>query len=60
MQSKDEFLCIIHDKMDHPKTTLQRFQVCNKMIFGFGQLPITFIGMIVHDCGDKRYVQYSN
>jgi hypothetical protein len=35
-------------------------QVCNKMIFGFGQLPITFTNMIVHGHGDERYAQYYN
>ncbi len=57
---KDEFLCIIHDKMDHAKTTLPRLQMCNKMIFGLGQLPITFIGMIEHSHGGERYAQYFN
>ncbi len=41
LRLKDEFLCIIHDKMDHAKTMFPRLQVCNKMIFGIGQLPIT-------------------
>jgi hypothetical protein len=27
---KDEFLCVIHDKMDHAKTTLPRFQMITK------------------------------
>ncbi len=58
--SKDEFLCIIHDKMDLAKTTFLRLQVCNKMIFGLGQLPITLIGMIVHGHGNEMYAQYSN
>jgi hypothetical protein len=40
VQSKEEFLCIIHDKMDHSKTTLPRLQVKNKMVVGLGQLPI--------------------
>jgi len=60
MWLKDEFLCIIHDKMDHAKTTLPRLQMCNKMIFGLGQLPITFIGMIEHSHGGERYAQYFN
>jgi hypothetical protein len=60
MQSKDEFLCIIHDKMDHVKTALPRLQVCNKMIYGLGQLPITLIGMITHGHEDEKYAQYSN
>jgi hypothetical protein len=54
VRSKDEFLCIIHDKMDHTKTTHPRLQICNKMIFGLRQLPITFMGMIAHGHGDER------
>ncbi len=57
---KDEFLCVIHDKMDHAKTTFARLQVVNKMICGLGQLPVTLIGMIVHGHCDERYAQYSN
>jgi hypothetical protein len=49
----NEFLCIIHDKMDHAKIALPKLQVCNKMIFGLGQLPITLMSMIAH--GDERY-----
>jgi len=30
------------------------------MIFGLGQLPITFIGMIAHGHIDERYGQYLN
>jgi hypothetical protein len=60
VHSKDEFLCVIHDKMDHVKTTLPRLQVANKMICGLGQLPIMLMGMIVHGHGDERYAQYSN
>ncbi len=60
VRSKDEFFYIIHDKMDHAKIALPRLQVCNKMIFGLGQSPITFMGMIAHGHGDERYAQYSN
>jgi hypothetical protein len=60
VRSKDEFLCIIHDKMDHVKIAPPRLQVCNKMIFGVGQLPITLTGMISCAHGDERYAQYSN
>jgi hypothetical protein len=60
MLSKDEFLCIIHDKMDHAKTTLPRLQVCNKMISRLEQLPITLMGMISHGHWDEKYAQYSN
>ncbi len=45
-----------HDKMDHAKIVLPMLQVVNKMICGFGQLPITLTGMIVHGHGDERYV----
>ncbi len=60
VRSKDEFLCIIYDKMDHAKTAFPRLQVCNKMIFGLGQLPITLMGMITHGHEDERCAQYSN
>jgi hypothetical protein len=60
MRSKDEFLFIVHDKMDHAKTTLLRLQVCNKMIHGLRQLPITFTSMITHGHEDERYAQYYN
>jgi hypothetical protein len=41
--------------MDHAKIALARLQVCNKMIFGLGQLLITFMGMITHGHGDEKY-----
>jgi hypothetical protein len=46
--------------MDHAKIALPRLQVCNKMIFGLGQLPIILVGMIAHGHGDEKCVQYSN
>jgi hypothetical protein len=60
IQSKDEYLCIIHDKMDHSKTTLLKLQVKNKMVVGLGELLITFTRMIAHGHGDEAFVQYSN
>jgi hypothetical protein len=60
MRSKDEFLCIIHDKMDHAKVALPRLQVCSKMIFGFGQLLVTLTSMIAHGHKDEIYAQYFN
>jgi hypothetical protein len=45
---------MIHDKMDHAKTTLPRLQMCNKMIYRLGQLPIILTCMIVHGHGDER------
>ncbi len=58
--SKDEFLCVIHDKMDHVETAFPRLQVVNKMIYRLKQLPITLTSMIAHGHGDERYAQYSN
>ncbi len=60
IQSKEEFLCIIHNKMDHLKIALPRLQVKNKMVVGLGQLLIMLIGMIVHGHGDEVFAQYSN
>ncbi len=60
VQFKDEFLCFIHDKMDHAKTTFLMLQMAKKMICGLGQLPITLMGMIAHSHGNERYAQYSN
>jgi len=40
--------------MDHAKIVFPRLQVCNKMIYGLGQLPMTLIGMITHGHGDER------
>ncbi len=48
-----EYLCIIHDNMDHSKTTFPRFVVKNKMVLGLGQLPITLTGMITHGHGNE-------
>ncbi len=36
VQYKKDFLCVIHDKMDHSKTTLLQLQVMNKMVFELG------------------------
>jgi hypothetical protein len=55
VRSKNEFLCVIHDKMDHAKIVVPRFQVTNKMISELGQFPITLIGMIAHGHGEERY-----
>jgi hypothetical protein len=54
---KDE-IPIIHYKMDHVKTILPKLQIANKMIFGLGKLPNTFINMIAHGHGNDRGVQY--
>ncbi len=60
VQSKYEFLCIIHDKMDHTKIILPKLQVCNKMISRLGQLHVTLMDMITHGHGNEKYVEYLN
>jgi hypothetical protein len=41
--------------MDHVKIALPTLQMCNEMIVGLGQLPITLMGMITYGHGDERY-----
>jgi hypothetical protein len=60
VRSKEEFVCVIHNKVDHSKIVKPRLEVKNKMMTRLGQLPITLIGMIVHGHGDEAYAQYSN
>jgi hypothetical protein len=60
MQSKEDFLFVIHDKMDHSKIALFQLQVKNKMVFELRQLLMTLIGMIIHGHRDKAFVQYFN
>jgi len=45
--------------MDHTNIALPRLQIYNKMIYGFGQLPIICMGMI-HGYEDEKYAQYLN
>ncbi len=59
MQSKDEFLYIIHGNMDHAKTTISRLQVWNKMISMFKQLPITLMGSMVMGMKDMHNILMS-
>ncbi len=60
IQSKEESLCVIHNKMDHVKIVISRLQMCNKMISRLGQLPTTLIGMTTHGHEDETYVPYLN
>ncbi len=60
VQSKEDFLCVIHDKMDHFKIALPWFQMTNKMVSKLGQLLVTLTIMIVHGHGDKIFIQYFN
>ena len=52
--SPTEFLCIIHDKMDHTKSAIPRMQRSTKATSGLGQIPISVIGMLTHGHGAER------
>jgi hypothetical protein len=60
MQSKEDFLCVIDDKMDHFKTFFLQLQLKNNMVYKLRQLLVTLTRMIVHGQGDEAFVQYSN
>ncbi len=60
IQSKEEYFCIIPNKMDHSQTILPMLAIKNKMVLGLGQLPITLIGMIVHGHGNEVFISHSN
>ena len=49
---------IIHDKMDHSKTSSPHFSRKNKHMDSFMKLPISVTGMIAHGHGDIRYAHY--
>ena len=49
---------IIHDKMDHSKTSSPYFSHKNKHMDSFMKLPISVMGMIAHGHEDIRYAHY--
>jgi hypothetical protein len=51
-------LTIIHDKMDHSKTTCPQFSHKNKAVDSFIKLPVAVTGMIAYGHGDVRYAHY--
>jgi uncharacterized C2H2 Zn-finger protein len=55
----EKVLTIIHDKMDHLKTTSPHFSHKNKSTETFMKLPVSVTGMIAHGHGDIRYVHYA-
>jgi hypothetical protein len=59
VESPSQFLCIIHDKMDHSKTAIPRMQRITKATSGLGQIPISLTRMLIHGHGDGAYVHYS-
>ena len=59
IDSPTDFLCIIHNKMDHTKSAIPRMQRCTKATSGLGQISISVIGMLTHGHGDGAYAHYS-
>ena len=54
-----QVLCIIHDKMDHSKTTSPCFASKTKSLDAYLKLPIFVIGMIAHGYSDKKFAHYA-
>jgi hypothetical protein len=51
-------MTIMHDKMDHAKTTSLVFLHKTKQLDGFMKLPVSVTGMLVHGHGDVWYAHY--
>ena len=49
---------IIHDKMDHSKTSFPYFSHKSKYMDSFMKLPISISGMIAYDHGDVCYTHF--
>jgi hypothetical protein len=58
-RNPQNFLCIIHDKMDTAKTALPRMRVTTKATQGLGQLSMSITGMVAHSHGDGAYAHYA-
>ena len=54
----EKCVTIIHDKMDHSKTSSPHFSHKSKHMDSFMKLPISVTGMIAHGYGDIRYAHY--
>jgi hypothetical protein len=54
----EKVLTIIHDKMDHSKTTSPHLSHKNKSTEAFMKLPVSVTGIIAHGHGDIRYAHY--
>ena len=53
-----ECVTIMHDKMDHAKTTSPVFFHKTKHLDGLTKLPLSVTGMLAHGHGDVRYAHY--
>ena len=54
----EKCVTIIHNKMDHSKTSSPHFSHKSKHMDSFMKLPISVTGMIAHGHGDIRYAHY--
>ena len=54
----EKCVTLIHDKMDHSKTSSPHFSHKSKHMDSFMKLPISITGMIAHSHGDVCYVYY--
>ena len=54
----EKCITVIHDKMDHSKTSSLHFSHKSKHMDSFVKLPVSIAGMIAHDHGDVCYVHY--
>ena len=54
----EKCVTIIHDKMDHSKTSSPHFSHKSKHMDSFMKLPVSVTGMIAHGHGDVRYAHY--
>ena len=57
-KKREKCVTIIHDKMDHSKTSSPHFSHKSKHMDLFIKLPIFVTGMISHSHGDIRYAHY--
>ena len=56
--SPDKVFTIIHDKMDHSKTTSLHFSHKSKAVHSFMKFPVSATCMIAHGHGHMRYVHH--
>ena len=54
----EKCVTIIHDKMDHSKTSSLHFSHKSKHMDSFMKLPVSVTGMIAYGHGDVRYAHY--
>jgi hypothetical protein len=58
VESRLEFLYIIHDKMDHTKSAIPRIQRIANATLRLGQTPIFVTRMLTHGHGNGEYTHF--